>query len=276
MDTQSHSRSGLAAHLRALGVRDGGVLLVHTAFRAVRPVEGGPRGLIEALRAALGPDGTLVMPSWTGDDDSPFDPAATPAARSLGVVPETFRRLPGVIRSPHPFACAAAGPRAEDITAGPLPIPPHAPGSPIGRVHDLDGQILLLGVGHPCNSTLHLAELIAGVPYRVPHHITDLQDGVPVRIDYGENDHCCAGFARMDPWLRGRGLQAEGKVGNADARLARARDIVAVACEHLRRDPLVFLHPPDAGCAECDAARRSLRQAVPHDPIGLDGRTGSG
>src|SRR5688572_10855896 len=42
-------------------------LLVHTSFRAVRPIEGGPLGLIEALRAALGSDGTLVLPSWTGN-----------------------------------------------------------------------------------------------------------------------------------------------------------------------------------------------------------------
>ncbi|HEY8376409.1 MAG TPA: AAC(3) family N-acetyltransferase, partial [Nannocystis sp.] len=52
----------LARQLGALGVRKGGVLLVHTSFRAVRPVEGGPRGLIEALMMALGPAGTLVMP----------------------------------------------------------------------------------------------------------------------------------------------------------------------------------------------------------------------
>jgi aminoglycoside N3'-acetyltransferase len=67
-------------------VRDGGVLLVHTSSRAVRPVEGGPAGLIDALRDALGPTGTLVMPAWTGDDDHPLDPAATPASPDLGVV----------------------------------------------------------------------------------------------------------------------------------------------------------------------------------------------
>ena len=55
----------LMAELGALGVRPGGVLLVHTSFRRVRPVEGGPLGLIRALRGALGPDGTLVMPTMT-------------------------------------------------------------------------------------------------------------------------------------------------------------------------------------------------------------------
>jgi aminoglycoside N3'-acetyltransferase len=252
------SRADLVDQLRTLGVRQGGVLLVHASFRAVRPVEGGPLGLIEALRAALGSDGTLVMPSWTAEDDAPFAPVTTPASPDLGIVAETFRRLPGVARSDHPFAAAAAGLRATRITAGPLPLPPHGPESPVGRVHEADGQVLLLGVGHDADTTLHLAELLAGVPYRVPKHCTILHDGRPVRVEYGENDHCCARFALADDWLRARGLQAEGPVGHTHARLARARDIVAVAREHLARDPLLFLHPAAAGCAECDAARASV------------------
>lgn len=253
------SRAEVAARLRALGVERGGVLLVHTSFRAVRPVEGGPVGLIEALRDALGPEGTLAMPSWTGDDGEPFDAAATPAAPDLGVVADTFWRLPGVLRSEHLFAFAAAGPRAERITSGPLPLPPHVPESPVGRVHELDGQVLLLGVGHDADTTLHLAELLAGVPYRVPKHVTVLRDGRPVRIEYGENDHCCERFGLADGWLRARGLQREGPVGHAHARLVRSRDVVAVALERLAEDPLVFLHPAEAGCAECDEARASIR-----------------
>ena len=123
----------LTDQLRALGVREGGVLLVHTSFRAVRPVQGGPAGLIQALRAALGPQGTLVTPAWTGDDEEPFDPATTPAAEDLGIVPDTFWRMPGVVRGQHAFAFAAAGPLAERITAGELPLPPHIPNSPVGQ-----------------------------------------------------------------------------------------------------------------------------------------------
>ena len=66
-------------------------------------------------------------------------------------------------------------------------------------------------------------------------------------------------FAQVDDWLRERGLQSERRVGNAHARLARARDVVNVALEHLADDPLVFLHPPSARCTECDEARRSVR-----------------
>lgn len=252
------TRSEIADQLRALGVQRGDVLLVHTSFRAIRPVDGGPLGFIEALRKALGPEGTLVMPSWPSNSDEPFDPMITPSSPSLGVVADVFWRLPDVRRSEHLHAFAAAGPRGREITSDPLPLPPHIPESPVGRVRDLDGQVLLVGVGHDADTTLHLAELLADVPYRVLKYCTVLQNGRPVRIDYGENDHCCARFALMDAWLRARGLQAEGRVGHAQARLARARDIVAVAVEHLRRDPLLFLHSPAAGCVECDAARASV------------------
>lgn len=249
--------------LRALGVRAGGVLLVHTSFRAVRPVEGGPLGLIEALRDALGPDSTLVMPSMSADDDAPFDPTTGASAPDLGIVPALFWRIPGAARSNHPFAFAATGPHAAAITADPLPLPPHIAASPVGRVHDLDGQVLLLGCGHDANTTLHLAEILAGTPYRVPRHCTVSKDGRPLRIDYGENDHCCERFALADDWLRSRGLQSEGRVGHAHARLMRSQDVVRVAVENLRRDPLVFLHPASAGCDQCDAARASLTRTSP-------------
>src|SRR5438128_173242 len=62
------SSAEVTAQLLALGVEPGAVLLVHTSFRAVRPIEDGPTGLITALRGAIGPEGTLVMPSWTGSD----------------------------------------------------------------------------------------------------------------------------------------------------------------------------------------------------------------
>lgn len=253
------TRAGVVAQLSALGVAEGGVLLVHTSFRAVRPVEGGPLGLIRALRDALGPDGTLVMPSWTGDGDAPFDVSGTPAAPDLGVVADTFWRLPGVVRSGHPFAFAAAGPLAERITSDALPLPPHIPESPVGQVHALDGQVLLLGVGHEADTTLHLAEIMGGAPYRVPKYCTVLEGGDPVRIEYGENDHCCDRFALADDWLRASGLQSEGLVGHAHARLARSRDIVGAAIERLAADPLVFLHPERARCSECDEARASVR-----------------
>ncbi len=257
-DRRELSRATVADQLRALGVREGGVLLVHTSFRAVRPVEGGPLGLLGALRDALGPDGTLVLPSTSGNDDEPFDPRSSPADPMLGAVPDLFWRQPGVLRSNHFAAFAALGPRAAQIVSAPLTLPPSAPGSPIAVVHELDGQVLLLGIGHDSDTMLHLAEVVGGAPYRVPRHYTEVRDGRLVRIDYGENDHCCARFALADDWLRAEGLQSEGPVGYAHARLARAQDLVRLAVARLREDPLIFLHPPGAGCGECDEAQASV------------------
>jgi len=248
----------LVTHLRDLGVERGGVLVVHTAFSKVGPVEGGPEGLIAALRAAVGTEGTLVMPSMSDSDDHVFDPPATPCA-GMGIVAETFRRLPGVLRSDSPHAFAAVGPAAAAITA-PHPVDvPHGPDSPPGRAHERDGQVLLLGVGHDADTTIHLAEELAPVRYRLPKWAMVLRDGVAVRHDYEEIDHCCERFALVDGWLDAEQLQRRGVVGNAEARLARARDIVRVVTARLRQDETAFLHPPGVD-VECDAARASLER----------------
>ena len=250
-------RQSVAGQLRALGVREGAVLVVHTSYRAVRPVLGGPATLVDALRDAVGAQGTVVMPSWGDDEDVPFDPMSTPVSPTLGVTAELFRHLPGARRSDHPFAFAAVGPAAAAVVADPFPGPPHGPASPIGRVHELDGQVLLLGVGHDANTAIHLAEALAGAPYNVPKHCTVLEHGRPVRVEYTETDHCCERFALVDGWLRERGLQREGPVGSATARLAAARDIVTVVRRRVESDPLIFLHDASYGCAECDEARRA-------------------
>jgi aminoglycoside 3-N-acetyltransferase len=250
------SRRELIDQFHLLGVEPGGVLLVHTAFSNVRPVEGGPEGLIAALRAAVGDRWTLVMPSMSDDDDHVFDARSTPCL-GMGVVADTFWRLAGVLRSDSPHAFAAAGPRAASITS-PHPIDvPHGLDSPVGRVYELDGQVLLLGVGHDANTTVHLAEGLAGVRYRIPKYVTVLENGQTRRRLYAEIDHCCQKFALLDDWLDAEGRQRRGTVGHGDARLARSRHIVDAAVARLREDETSFLHAPGVD-AECDAARASL------------------
>jgi aminoglycoside 3-N-acetyltransferase len=249
-------RDALVGQLLEFGVQPGGVLLVHTAFSKVKPVEGGPIGLITALHSALGPTGTLVMPSMSYDDDHPFDKAKSHCAE-MGVLADTFWRLPGVLRGDNNHAFAAVGPQAERITA-PHPIDiPHGLDSPVGRVYELNGQILLLGVGHDSNTTIHLCENMAGVRYRRDKYLTILKDGKPIRFEYREIDHCCQNFFLVDGWLDERQLQKHGKVGHADARLIRSRDIVEVVTERLRENETTFLHPKGFD-EECDDAWASL------------------
>jgi aminoglycoside N3'-acetyltransferase len=252
-------QSTLTSQLLELGVSPGGVVVVHTAFSKVGPVDGGPVGLIAALRDAIGPEGTLVMPSMSDDDAHPFDPTRTPCL-GMGIVAETFWKTPGVLRSDSPHAFAAVGPRAAEITAPhPLDVP-HGLDSPVGRVYQADGQILLLGVGHDANTTIHLAESMAPVRYYLSKYLTVLRSGQPVRYQYDEIDHCCERFKLVDEWLDAVGRQVRGIVGHGEARLMQSRDVVSVVVEQLRRNETVFLHPPGVD-HECDAARASLTVA---------------
>lgn len=239
-----------------LGVKPGGVLLVHTSFSKIKPIEGGPLGLISALRSALGSDGTLVMPSMSYDDDHPFDKAKSPCPE-MGIVADTFWRLPGVLRSDNNHAFAAVGRLAEKIVA-PHPMDvPHGLASPVGRVYEMDGQVLLLGVDHGSNTTIHLCENLAEVRYRRAKYITVLKDGQPTRFDYREIDHCCQNFALVDGWLDEKQNQRHGRIGNGETRLMRSRDIVNVVTSHLKQDETIFLHPQGVD-EECDDARASL------------------
>lgn len=126
--------------------------------------------------------------------------------------------------------------------------------SPVGRAYELDAEVLLLGVGHDANTTIHLAENLARVRYGLPKYATVMRDGKPVRQHYDEIDHCCANFALLDSRLEARGHQQRGCVAGAAARLVAARDVVAAALEHLRENETVFLHPIGV-CMECDQAR---------------------
>jgi aminoglycoside 3-N-acetyltransferase len=256
MERRNISKERLIQQLLALGVQQSGVLLVHTAFSKLQPVEEGPLGLITALRVALGPDGTLVMPSMSDDDDYPFDPKRTPC-REMGIIADIFWRITGVSRSDSPASFAAIGPQADRITTAHPLDPPHGLNSPVGRVYELDGQVLLLGVGHDSNTTIHLAETLAGVRYRRRKHVTLLRDGKPTRCEYAEIDHCCLNFNLVDRWLDEKNLQRKGQVSYAEARLMSSREVVALVLERLKTDETFFLHPQGVDL-ECDEARESL------------------
>ncbi len=168
------TRESLAADLGRLGVRPGSVLLAHSSLSALGWVCGGAQAVVEALLDALGPEGTLVVPTHTNGNSEPsqwrhppvpedwwpvirakmpaYDPALTPA-RGLGVVAELARTWPGARRSAHPQdSFAAVGPAAEQVTAGHALDSGFGERSPLARVHELDGDVLLLGVGHGSNS----------------------------------------------------------------------------------------------------------------------------
>ncbi|MDR7278580.1 aminoglycoside N(3)-acetyltransferase [Catenuloplanes atrovinosus] len=174
------TRSSLAADLAALGVRPGGVLLVHCSLRAIGWVCGGAEAVVLALRDVLGPDGTLVVPTHTPVNSDParwaappvpvewwdviraetpaFDPARTPS-RAMGAVAEQVRTWPGARRSDHPqVSFAALGPRAAEITAGHALDDGLGETSPLGGLYRLGADVLMLGTGWDTCTAFHLAE----------------------------------------------------------------------------------------------------------------------
>jgi aminoglycoside N3'-acetyltransferase len=144
-ETPAAARARLAADLRSAGVRPGCPLLIHTSLSAVGHVPGGADTVIDALLEAVGPKGTLVLPTlsylYTNLDSPNFDVRTTPT--NLGTIPETFRSRVGVRRSCHPtHSCAALGPDTaallDDHGKDRSPV---GANSPFRRVRDLGGQV---------------------------------------------------------------------------------------------------------------------------------------
>lgn len=268
------SRESLATDLRMLGVQRGQVLVVHSSLAALGWVCGAEVAVVHALRDAVGPAGTLVVPSQSGDNSDPagwqhppvppswwpiireqlpaYESAITPT-RGMGRVADAVRHWPGAVRSAHPqTSLAALGPRAAEI-CHPHPLDCQlGEESPLGRLYDLDAQVLLLGVDHGSNTALHLAEYrVPGLP-RCSHGCRVLRDGRSVWATYEDIDLDEEPFAALGEDFDGTGAVTLGWVGSARSRLMRVRPLVDFAVDWLgaRRRPEIT----------CPSPMRSLRR----------------
>lgn len=169
----SATRTSLREDLRRLGVSPGDLLMVHSSVRSVGPVVGGVNVIVHSLLDAVGPEGTLVAyldfePFYDPDADEEvpvFDPRIAQASRLNGILPETLRKWPGAFRSGHPDAgVAAVGARAAWIT-GEHPFRfGYGEGSPLERVVEGHGKVLMLGAPLDTITLLHYAEHKARIP----------------------------------------------------------------------------------------------------------------
>jgi aminoglycoside 3-N-acetyltransferase len=178
--------ASLADHLRTCGLEEGQTVLVHMAMSKLGWIIGGAEAVILALLAAVGDSGTIMMTTNSSNNTDPwewqhppvpeewwqmirdhtpaYNPRTTPT-RGMGVVPELFRTWPGTLRSAHPaFSLAARGPNAEYLVADHALAEDSGDRSPLGKLYELDGHVLLLGVDHWNNTSLHLAEFRANWP----------------------------------------------------------------------------------------------------------------
>jgi aminoglycoside 3-N-acetyltransferase len=177
------TKSRLKQDLARLGIEAGQVVMLHASVKAIGWVVGGPDAVIEALLELLQPSGTLMMyvgwedgtyemDSWPPAQQraylaerSPFDPSHSRAYRKWSILTEYLRTWPGARRSGNPEASfAAVGAQAAWLVAGhPLQYG-FGPGSPLEKLCQAGGQVLLLGSPLDAVTLLHYAEAIASVP----------------------------------------------------------------------------------------------------------------
>ncbi|KGP90599.1 aminoglycoside 3-N-acetyltransferase [Pontibacillus chungwhensis BH030062] len=165
--------------LRKLGVRNGMTVIVHSSLKSIGRVIGGPVSVILALQDTVGTEGNIVMPTQSEQLCDPMEyesgyteeeikiirdhmpiyyPDLTPTA-FMGFIPETFRKQQNVYRSSHPHTSFSAwGKKAKYITDHHNLDFALNENSPLGRIYDLNGYILLLGAPTDSNTSLHLAE----------------------------------------------------------------------------------------------------------------------
>jgi aminoglycoside 3-N-acetyltransferase len=239
--------------LRRLGLAAGDHVLVHSSLSRIGNVEGGAPTVICALRAAVGPEGTVLFPALSGRADlSPenppdFDARNTPAI-GIGVIPETARLSPGAKRSLNPtHSVVAFGPKAAWFTMGHEQCEtPCGPGSPYDKLTQVGGRILLLGCDHNSNTSLHMIEELAGVAYHMipgsaEFEILDLQgDRLTIRARF-HSWASARNFNVIEPVLVEKGVQVNGTVGLAEARLIDAKAMRDLVLEMLVADPTCLL-----------------------------------
>ncbi|MEQ1508390.1 MAG: AAC(3) family N-acetyltransferase, partial [Myxococcota bacterium] len=140
-------------------------LMVHASMRRVGPVDGGAAGVVEALREAVGPDGTLLM-VLSAVEDAPFDALRSPVdTEDMGVLAEVFRTFPGVRVNDHAADRFAALGRGALALLEPTPLHDyHGPGSVLERLTAAGGQVLRLGANPDTVTLTHYAEYLAQVP----------------------------------------------------------------------------------------------------------------
>lgn len=268
MLTQHEIEEGLLA----LGLQPGAIVVVHSSLSSLGPVCGGANAVIDALVETLGPDGTLLMPTHPARDGRTFDPDTIPS--DMGVISETFRLRPGVLRSRHPYhPVAGYGARAEEILSDhEQSAAPDGPETPYGRLITLGGKVLHVGCDLDTMTLLHTVEAELDLPYLRELEMEYVAEDGEIRsmtIRRCPGGHR-GGVLKFDRLFRAEGAMAVGTVGPAVCRLIDARRAAAVMRREMSRDP-GFALDENPQCADCVGYREKIarstigRTAAPRD-----------
>ncbi len=242
--------SGLRAELAALGLGAGRDLMLHSAFRALGQVDGGPTAFLALLAEVAGPRANLLAPTypllgtmleWMATPDA-FDMAATPSC--MGALSETLRRLPEARRSAHPtHSVAVIGPDARAYTEhhheGPTPC---GPLSPLALHAAGDGLIVVIGSGVGHVTSYHVVEdedwrfpLDVYMP-RLATKLVIWPDGrrgrIPVRVHAPylqpwRIDNFAPKERQFHRLMREAGIMREGRLGATTCQVIEAKGLLA-------------------------------------------------
>jgi len=242
----------IAGDLKRLGIRKGHTIFVHSSLKSFGWVEGGAETIIDALLAAVGPDGNVLLPTLTGSErlgpECPpvFDVRNTPCW--VGAIPETFRKRPEARRSLHPthsVACIGADTQAL-LDRHDLCPTPCGRRSPYYRMATRGGLIVLFGVNLERVTLMHTIEELAALPYHLqlePVHATIINArGHTLKRTlyihrYGDERN----FSIMESVLREAGALWSGRVLQSETMIIRADALIEMTLERLRRNPRLLL-----------------------------------
>lgn len=252
--------SWLTTGLRDVGLHSSDVVLVHSSMNGLGHVDGGPNAVIDALLEAVGPSGTVLFPTLTGSmADGPDNPPRIDLSNTpcwTGLIPETARQRPDAVRSVHPtHSVVALGANKKELTLGhELGKSPCDEMSPYYGLMELSGKILLLGgVDHDSNTSLHCLEELAGVPYHlqddVTHGTVRLPNGDTVtvsnRLHLWQNRYSDRNLLRdfniISESMTAAGYQHTATIGKSTSTLVNAAGMRDLVLTILKANPLFLL-----------------------------------
>lgn len=249
----SINRAELIEQFKATGLKQGDTVLIHSSMKSFGYVEGGANTVVRSLNAAIGKEGTIIVPTLTGRrEDSKACPPEYDTLNTkswTGIIPETVRNMEGAIRSLHPTHSAVAiGSRKLWVTSGhENSKSPCDENSPYYKNAVIKGYIVLAGVDQESNTSIHSCEEIAAVPYHLQKDVLDINikgyDGSQItvtnRLHNWEKPE--TNFNKLDELFEKKGIMKKYMVGNSLLRLINAQDMFDFTINLLKKDPHFLL-----------------------------------
>jgi aminoglycoside 3-N-acetyltransferase len=241
------------AALGACGIGAGDLLMLHSDALVAAQFRGVPEPqridlVLDAVLSAIGPQGTLIVPTFTYSftKNEIFDLDYSPS--TVGQITERFRHRPGVLRSRHPlFSIAAQGPLGQAFATS-ATSDCFGPGTAFDLLYRHGGKIACLGCGFDRITFVHYVEQRASVDYRYNKRFDGLvrRDGIEVA---GSVQYLVRDLARDTPCDLGRlkrRLQETGKlrsaaVGRVGLLAVTAHDFFETATALLAEDPAALI-----------------------------------